>query len=115
MIMETGATILISHRRLFEGDEPRYFVGRVVACEAPFVKAVGYSFVRDLSTGQIVKKQEQRTKLFSLSSPGFIVYQLPHEIDVENVDFKSGHGEAALLDGCRIIMDLSEHTHSGQF
>lgn len=115
MMLETGDTVLVSHRRLFDGDEPRFFVGQTIACEGPLFKAEGYTFVRDLSNGHIVKKEEKRTKILSLSAPGQIVYQLPDEIDMESIDVVSRNADAVLVAGPRQIMNLSEHTHCGRF
>ncbi len=115
MLLETGDTVLVSHRRLFDGDEPRFFVGQILACDGPLFKAEGYSFVRDLSTGHIVKKPEKRTKLISLSAPGQIVYQLPGGIDMDLLDVVSRSNDTILVAGPRQIMNLSEHTHCGRF
>ena len=114
MILENGSNVLVSHRRMFESDECRYFVGRTVACEGQSVKLEGFSFVRDLSSGLIVKKAEKRIKIVSLASPGHFVYQLP-DINVDTVEIESGNGEAILMDGPREIMNLSERTHCGHF
>ncbi len=115
MIIENGDAVLVTHRRMFERDETRYFVGRAIACEGPLMKVEGWSFVRDLSTGYVVKKDEKRTKVLSLSSPGYIVYQLPSDVCVESIDIDSGNGDAVLVDGSRHLMNLSERAHSGHF
>lgn len=115
MILETGDSILVSHRRLFDSDEARYFVGEVLACEGSLVKVHGYSFVRDLANGHIVKKEEQRVKIFSFSAPGQIVYQLPEDIDLKEVEIDSQNGEAILVAGIQKLMNLSERTHCGHF
>ena len=115
MILETGDVVLVSHRRMFERDEPRYFLGRTSACEGPLVKVEGFTFVRDLSSGHIVKKEERRIKVFSIASPGHIVYQLPDTIDIEAVHIVDGNGEAILVDGLHHVMNLSERTHCGHF
>ncbi len=115
MMLESGDMVLISQRRLFEGDEDRYFIGRTIVCEGPLIKAEGYSFVRGLSSGHIIKKPEKRTKVLSLSSLGQIVYQLPNDIDLEFVDIIVQHSDVVLVAGPRQIMNLSEHTHCGHF
>jgi len=115
MIFEIGDTVLLSNRRMFERDEARFFVGRTVACEGQLLKVEGFTFVRDVSNGYVVKKEEKRTKVLSLASPGYIVYQLPNDINVETIDIESGNGEAILVDGSRQIMNLSERTHCGHF
>lgn len=115
MILENGDLVLVSHRRMFDGDQSRYFLGRTVACEGALLKAEGFSFVRDLSSGHIVKKTEKRLKLLSLDSPAHIVYQLPDDVHLGMVEIASQNGEAFLMDGTRRLLNLSEHTHCGHF
>jgi len=115
MMFESGDTVLVSHRRMYESDEARFFLGRAIACEGPLVKIEGFTFVRDLSNGHIVKKPEKRIKVISLNSPGQLVYQLPDSVDVEMVEIDSRHGEAVLVDGYEKVMNLSEHSHGGRF
>lgn len=115
MILEPGNNVLVSHRRMFEGDESRFFVGRTIACEGALAKLEGFTFVRDLANGHIVRKEEKRIKVISIASPGYIVYQLQDDINIPAVDIKSGNGDAILMDGSREIMNLSERTQCGQF
>ena len=53
--------------------------------------------------------------MLSLDSPGHIVYQLPADINVDNVDIESGNGDAFMVDGKKRILNLSERTHCGRF
>lgn len=115
MILENGEVVVVSNRRLFERDETRFFVGRTIACEGALFKAEGFTFVRDLSNGHIIKKAEKRIKVLSLDSPGHIVYQLPSDINVDNIDIESGNGDAYMVDGKRRLLNLSERTHCGHF
>lgn len=114
MILEFGDKVLLSNRRMFPNDEARYFLGSTVACEGPLLKIEGYSFVRDLTNGHVLRKEEKRTKILSLSSPGYIVYQLPEEVDVEAAEIENIGGEIVLIDGMRHVMNLSERVHCGQ-
>lgn len=115
MILDKEDTVLVSNRRMFESDEARFFLGRTIACEGPLVKVEGFTFVRDLSSGTFVKKDEKRVKVLSLDSPGFIVYQLPNDVSLETANIKSGDGDALLVDGTRQLMNLSERAHCGHF
>ena len=115
MILEHGDIVLLSNRRMFQHDEARYFLGRVVACEGELLKAEGFTFVRDLGTGHVIRKPEKRIKVLSLASPGYIVYQLANDIDVENADIESGNGDAVLVEGHRTVLNLSERTQCGHF
>ena len=62
MMLEPGDLVLVSNRRLFDGDAARFFIGRTMTCEGPLFKAEGYSFMRDLSNGHVIKKEEKRTR-----------------------------------------------------
>jgi len=115
MILETGDVVLVSSRRLFEREESRFFLGRTVASEGSLLKIEGFTFVRDLSNGQIVKKEEKRVKVISLDCSGYIVYQLPGDITLDKVDIESGNGDAFLVEGKRRLLNLSERTHCGHF
>ena len=115
MILENGDVLLVSNRRLFERDESRFFVGRTVACDGPLLKAEGFTFVRDLANGHIIKKAEKRMKVLSLDSPGYIVYQLAPDIDVDGLDIDTYNGDTFLVDGRQRLLNLTERTHSGHF
>lgn len=115
MILECGNIVLVSNRRMFDGDEMRFFLGRTIACEGSLLKAEGFTFVRDLSNGLVTRKDERRIKVLSLDSPGHFVYQLPDDVDVDHVKIASGNGDAYLVDGCRRLLNLSERTHCGHF
>lgn len=69
MILESGDIVLVSHRRMFDGDEARYFIGRTLVCEGHLIKAEGFSFVRDLSNGHIVKNKKSAPKWFRCLPP----------------------------------------------
>ena len=113
MLLDSGDVILVSHRRMFQHDEARFFVGRTVACDRELVKLEGFSFVRDLSSGHVIRKDEMRVKLLSLASPGYIFYQLPNVDDVSEVYVQDQAGNVTLMDGTRTLMNLSERSHSG--
>ena len=113
MILDVGDTVLVSHRRMYQHDEARFFVGQVVACDRELVKLEGYSFVRDLSTGQVIRKNEKRIKLLSIASPGYIFYQLMGDIEISAVNVRNETGELFLVEGERILMNLAERSHCG--
>lgn len=115
MILECGDVVLLSNRRMFQSDEARHFLGRVIACEGDLIKAEGYTFVRDLGNGHVVRKPEKRIKVLSLASAGYIIYQLASDIDVDRADIESGNGDAILVDRNQRVLNLSERTHCGHF
>ncbi len=113
MLLVTGSKILVCHRRLFPEDPPRFFVGSVTACEEGVVKATGFSWTRDPSRG-FQRKGDRRTKLIALASGTVIVYELPGEIDPEELDIEQPGGQAVVLtDGAKFSMDLAERLPGG--
>ena len=108
MVLASGSKILVCHRRLFNEDQPRYFVGVVKACDGAIVKVAGFSWTRDPAAG-FVRKEDERTKIVALSSGMVLVYELPMEVDVERVRIDQPGGHAVVLtDGRSFRMDLAE-------
>ena len=114
-MLEKGNKILISHRRLFKNDEPRFFVGEVLFYENGFVKIRGYTFVRDFTTGNMLRKDEQRVKIISLNSYGFLVYQLPDDIQVNDIHFENVDGQILMKDQTGLNMNMAEYPRRGKF
>jgi len=114
MLLKEGDTIFVAHRRLFEKDEARFFVGRVDAYEGGIVKVTGRSYVRDVMRGRMIEKEEQRTKILSLASGTLLVYQLPKVVVLDALKFVDDEGRISLTDGKDFTMNLTEHTHGGR-
>jgi predicted secreted hydrolase len=109
MMLETGSRILIVHRRLFETDKGRYFMGEVDQYESGLVKVTGHSWVQEQFGGKLVKKDELRTKIFSLMSGTLLVYELPSRLDLKMVKFvQATDGKLCFTDGSKFRMDLTE-------
>jgi hypothetical protein len=110
MLLKEGDKILVAHRRLFEKDEVRFFVGRVDAYEAGIVKVTGHSFIRDAKGGRVIEKADARTKILSLSSGTLLAYQLPAAVQVDALTFTGQDDRLALTDGKGFTMNLAEHS-----
>lgn len=113
-MLESGDKVLVAHRRLFEKDEPRYFVGQVLAYAEGVVKIRGHSFVRDVLKGSFVRKDDPRTKIVSIASGTFMLYQLPKDADLEAAKFEAHDAELVLTDGQTLKMNMAEHPNRGQ-
>ena len=111
-MLELGEKLLIVHRRLFEKDAPRFFVGEVQEYEQGIVKVKGYTFVKDLFSGNMKRKSDLRTKVMSIVSGALIVYQLPIVVLLDSVTFNLDQdGGLVLTDGGGFSMDMSEALH----
>jgi hypothetical protein len=112
-MLKPGEKLLIVHRRLFEKDLSRFFIGEVQAYETGIVKVKGYTFVKDLFSGNMRKKSDLRTKVLSLVSGTLIVYQLPVTGLLDWMKFSlDPDGALMLTDGRGFWMDLSEIMHT---
>ena len=111
-MLELGEKLLIVHRRLFEMDSPRFFVGEVQVYESGIAKIKGYTFVKDVFSGNMKKKPDLRTKVVSIVSGTLIVYQLPVNVLLDSVIFSLDQdGGLVLTDGGGYSMDMSELVH----
>jgi hypothetical protein len=107
-VISEGDKLLVSHRRLFQGDEVRYFVGRVTGHEGGVIKLVGHTYLRDFTSGLVTKKDEVSTKLYSLSSGTILVYQLPADTQLDRIIFEGTDGHLLVTDGASLELNLSE-------
>ena len=108
MLISQGAKVLVCHRRLFAEDQPRYFIGVVEAYADGIAKVSGFTWTRDAARG-FQRKSDRRTKLISIASGGLIVYEIPDEVDIEDVRIEQPGGHVvSATDGSKFRMDLSE-------
>lgn len=108
MILEPGAKVLLSHRRLFDSDHPRFFVGVVEGYEDGIVKVCGHTWLRDGYSGTFKKKADDRTKIVSITSGAVMVYQLPGTTNLNSIRFSTENGELSIRDDGDFRMDMNE-------
>ena len=114
MLLNKGDTILVANRRLFETDESRFFIGSVDEYEAGIVKATGRSYVRDVMSGRMIEKADKRTKILSLSSGTFLIYQIPGAPSPDAMKFTEEEGRLSLTNEKGFRMDLTERSRYGR-
>ncbi|MBE0541878.1 MAG: hypothetical protein IH623_10870 [Verrucomicrobia bacterium] len=88
-ILKPGEKVHVIHRRLFDKDVRRHFIGEIEDCEQGVARATGYVFViDDLSNHLFVKRPDKRTKIFSLTDGTLIVNVVPPAVDLEKVRYE---------------------------
>ncbi len=108
-ILSPGEKIHVMHRRRFEKDVRRHFVGQVEGYEQGVARASGYVFViDDLSKHLFVKRPDRRTKLISILSGDVIVNVIPASVDVEAVTYELKDRTLVVTDGNTWTMDVKE-------
>ena len=111
MVLEPGNHLLIVHRRLFEADHSRFFVGRVEGYDSGVARVSGYSFGRDHLNSKFIRKPDLRTKLIGIGSGTLIIYCLPNDISLEVVVFDVTESGLKLVCPPDVSLNLSEYFH----
>ena len=108
MLLSSGAKLLICHRRLFAEDQARFFVGIVGTYDQGIAKVSGFTWTRDPTHG-FQRKSDRRTKLIAVASGSLIVYEIPRDVDLEDIRIEQPGGHVVVVtDGEKFRMDLSE-------
>jgi len=108
-ILSPGDKIHVMHRRRFEKDVRRHFVGEVESCEQGVARASGYvSVIDDLSKHLFVKRPDRRTKLIPIISGDVIVNVIPETVEVESVAYELKDRSLVVTDGGDWAMDVKE-------
>jgi hypothetical protein len=108
-LLSPGEKLHVMHRRRFDKDVRRHFVGQVEAYEHGMARASGYVFViDDLSKHLFVKRPDRRTKLVPVASGDVIVNVIPKDVDLERVTYELKERTLCVTDGSRWSMDVKE-------
>jgi len=107
-MLNPGDKLLIAHRRLFEEDQPRFFVGQVVAYEAGIAKVSGHAWVKERVRGDFARKPDERVKFVPLGSGSVMAYQLPGQVDLARLVLRTTKHGMALTDDAGFSMDLTD-------
>ena len=108
-LLNPGEKIHVMHRRRFEKDVRRHFVGKVESYEQGIARASGYVFViDDLSKHLFVKRPDCRIKLVPISTGDVIVNIIPETVDIERVHYELYDRSLRVTDGSDWSMDVKE-------
>jgi len=109
MILKNGEKVFIIARRLFEKDLRRHFVGQVLESSDMTVRVSGYSFVYDDVNGDFMRREEVRTRIFSLTDAGYVINLLPGEAVLEDISYQTDDkNQRMITDGKTFQMNVSE-------
>ena len=111
-VLTVGEKLHIMTRRLFADDVHPHFVGEISAVAGPLFKAHGYSFVFDSGTNSYVKHPEVRTRMFSLTDAGHIITAIPHEVDLNSLEYRTVSGRLSITDNRAFSLEINEFGQS---
>jgi hypothetical protein len=108
MILQKGEKIHVIHRRNFEKDPHRHFVGLVDAYENGVARVTGHIYTVDAVKFAFVRRAEQRTRIIALVSGDLLVNVLPHSVKLDKIIYKQEKGSVRVTDGSDWHMDISD-------
>ncbi len=108
MILKRGEKIHVIHRRYFEKEARRHFVGVVDDYEGGVARVTGNVFTVDRAKFSFIRRPEKRTRIISLVSGDLLVNVLPPTVDLDKVIYKIENKAVRVTDGSDWFLDLSE-------
>lgn len=109
MLLLKGEKIHVVHRRLFDRDIRKHFIGEVEDYEHGLVRVVGHVFViEDTKENIFRKKPEQRTRVISLLTGEVFVNVIPPEVDLEKIRYEGVGHDVRVTDGSTWHLDIKE-------
>jgi hypothetical protein len=110
VILSPGEKVHIIHRRLFEHDPHRHFVGTVEAYDAGVVRVTGHVYAVDPMTFQFVRRADLRTRIVSAVSGEVIINVIPSSVKLDKVRYRQEANGLRVTDGSDWHIDISEIT-----
>ena len=107
-VLSAGEKVHIIHRRHFEKEPHRHFVGVVDACASGIARVTGHVFTVDPVRFKFVKRPELRTRIVSLLNGDVLVNIIPPNVDLEKVVYQQEAKAVRVTDGSKWHLDLSE-------
>jgi hypothetical protein len=108
MILHKGEKIHVIHRRHFEKEPHRHFLGTVEAYENGVARVTGHIFTVDAAKMVFFRRPELRTRIIPLTSGDVLVNILPASVDLEKVIYRQEKKSLRVTDGAGWHMDISE-------
>ncbi len=87
-MLSKGEKVLVITRRMFPGDLRRHFVGEVEEASDTVVRVRGYVFVFDGNANDFVRREDLRTRIFSLVDAGLVINLLTRDANIEEIRYR---------------------------
>ncbi|MBI3414026.1 MAG: hypothetical protein HY043_01695 [Verrucomicrobia bacterium] len=110
MILSHGEKIHVIHRRHFEKEPQRHFIGIVDVCEDGLARVTGHVYTVDPVSYAFIRRPELRTRIIALASGDVLVNVLPPSVDLEKIVYLQEAKSVRVTDGSGWHLDLSEMT-----
>jgi hypothetical protein len=108
MILKPGEKVHVIHRRNYEKDLHRHFIGVVDAYDLGVARISGNVYTVDSVKFSFVKRPEPRTRLVSVVSGEVLINIIPPSVDLSKITYKQERKAVRVTDGSDWHLDLSE-------
>lgn len=109
MVISPGEKVHVVTRRFFEDDLRQHFTGVVEEASDVSIRVTGYVWVFEKSTGEFSRRNNTRTRVFSVVDSGLIISVLPETVHLENLRYEMDPSRKRILtDGRGFAMNISE-------
>jgi hypothetical protein len=110
MILKADEKIHVIHRRHYEKDHHRHFVGVVEAYEGGVARVTGHVYTVDTVKFSFIRRPEPRTRIISILSGDLLVNVLPEHVNLEKIIYHQEKNAVRVTDGSDWHLDISEYT-----
>ena len=107
-ILAPGEKIHVIHRRRFDQEPHRHFVGVVNDYLEGVLRMTGHVYAVDTMTYQFIRRPEQRTRVVSVVSGEVIVNVIPVSVDLSKITYRQEGSAVRVSDGSDWHLDISE-------
>jgi hypothetical protein len=107
-ILAPGEKIHVIHRRRFDQEPHRHFVGVVNDYREGVLRMTGHVYAVDTTTYQFIRRPEQRTRVASVVSGEVIVNVIPVSVDLSKITYRQEGSAVRVSDGSDWHLDISE-------
>jgi hypothetical protein len=108
MILQKGEKIHVIHRRHFDKEPHRHFVGVVEDYENGIARVTGHIYTVDSTKFVFFRRPELRTRIVPLGSGELLVNIIPPSVDLEKVVYKQEKKSVRVTDGSNWHLDISD-------
>lgn len=112
MILHKGEKIHVIHRRYFEKEPARHFIGIVDCYEGGVARVTGHVYAVDPTRYMFVRRPEVRTRVLSILSGDLLINLIPEDVDLDAIVYRPENKSVRVTDGTAWYIDISESTWS---
>ena len=108
-MLSKGEKVFVVTRRLFDKDLRRHFVGEIQDVSGAAMRVQGYAFIFDETMNDFIRREDLRTRIFSIIDAGILIAVIPADVSIEEIRYRVDEKNRRILtDGKNYKMNVSE-------